>query len=122
MTNGVVEVSIKGINYRLRFGMQAFLIFQEKSGKSTAKLDSLEGGLKAICDLFFAGMTGNSIRNELPIKSYCDCCDLFDELTMEPNFNDQVAELWRVFNESIKSIGAPSETTKKKAGPKSQKK
>lgn len=117
--NGVATVTIKGVKHNLKFGMQAFLLFQERSGKSTAKADTLEGSLKAICDLFFAGMTGNSIRNELPIKSYAECCDLFDDLTIEPNFNDQVAELWRVFNESVKSLNTVEEKpVKKKVAPK----
>lgn len=112
--NGVATVTIQGEKHQLRFGMQAFLIFQDRSAKNTVTNDSLEGGLKAICDLFFAGMTGNSIRNELPIKSYGECCDLFDMLAIEPNFNDQVAELWRVFNDSVKSITEPTAPAVKK--------
>lgn len=108
--NGIVEVSIKEKKYSLKFGMQAFLIFQEKSAKSTLDADSMEGKLKSVCDLFFAGMTGNSIRNDKPVLPYSECVDLFDMLCVEPDFNDQVQKLWDCFNESIKPLTEIKET------------
>jgi len=115
--NGITDVTIKGEKHQLRFGMQAFLIFQDRSTKNSAPVNSIEAGLKSVCDLFFAGMTGNCIRNEMPIKSFAECCDLFDELSMEPDFNDQVSKIWECFGDSIKNISnaAENKTVKKKA-------
>lgn len=114
--NGIVNVNIKGQAYPLKFGMQAFLIFQDKSVNSNVSAESTEGRLKAVCDLFFAGLAGHSIRNEKPVLSYPECVDLFDELCMEPDFNDQVNAIWNCFNESVKPLTEPvkAEPIKKK--------
>ena len=112
--NGIVSVNIKGESYPLKFGMQAFLIFQDKSVNSNVSAESTEGRLKAVCDLFFAGLAGNSIRSEKPILSYAECVDLFDELCLEPDFNDQVNAIWNCFNESVKPLTEPNKTVEVK--------
>lgn len=122
--NGVGKVKIKGVEYPLKFGVQALLVYEEEIGKNPLSNDSTAAGLAASCIIFYAGLVGNAIRSRQPILSFEEVFDLFhDELALEPDFNEQVMKMWEVFNLSIKPIiaekTAEMEEVKKKARKKS---
>lgn len=103
--NGSVTLTIKGEEHHLKYGVQALTAFSIRQGKNTMPAGSVEGNLKDITDLFFCGMYGYSMRMDIDIIPYDKCMDLFEDFTLENNFDDQVRKMMKCYEDSIVKIG-----------------
>jgi len=102
--NGVAKVTIKGQEYPIKFGVQALMLYEARANKSLVTDDENSNVITASVNVFYAGLVGACIRLELPMKSFSDACDLFDELALEETYNEQLAEIWEAFNASVLPI------------------
>jgi len=123
--NGVAKVTIKGKEYPLKFGVQALMRYEERGKKSTVSDDDNINVITASINVFYAGLVGSNIRLEQPIISYADASDLYDELSLEEDYNEQLTAIWAAFNESVLPIiaarnPAAKEEDKKKVTRKSK--
>jgi len=116
--NGIVDVTIKGEVYSLKFGMQAIASLEERTTKGGLLITSTEGYSKFLSDLLYCGLLGNSIRKDIAIIPYDESMDLFEILSMQDDAADQYAKMTKCYFDSIADIRAKKEeladTDKKK--------
>jgi hypothetical protein len=100
MGNGVIDVVINGKETRLRFNVQAGLLFQSLMAKQTAKAGSDESNIILLGDLFYCGLYGDAVRSGKPSPSRESAIDLFDVFATSDTFTSDTIEMWKVWGES----------------------
>jgi len=115
MTNGVIDITIKGKQTRLRFNVQAGLLFQSLMAKQTAKAGSDESNIILLGDLFYCGLYGEAIRSGKPSPSRESAMDLFDEFATSDAFTEDTINMWKVWGESTIGNEMVTLANKKKA-------
>lgn len=100
--NGVVNITIEGKLYTLRFGVQACMLFQDMSLKNPINplINKEQNTIKLISELFHCGLFGNSIRNGEATLSMGETMDLFDKFGCEADFTDGCAKVWDAWSQS----------------------
>jgi len=115
--NGVVNISIGGVNYPLKFGMQSVMVYTDRCKKNLYPAGSKECELKVMIDLFYAGLYGHSLRNETEIISFAEASDLYEQLLQEPDFVEQSGKMWKCYIDAVVPYGeklVAEEESKKK--------
>ena len=117
--NGIYDLKIDGQVYPLKFGMHAIAALEQRTAKGGVSLDTTEGYAKFLSDLMYCGMYGNSVRNDLAIRPYAECMDLFELLATQDDAAEQYSAMTKCYFDSIADIrdkkDAKEDTDKKKA-------
>jgi len=117
--NGIYDLKIGDEVYPLKFGMHAIAALEQRTAKGGVSLDTTEGYAKFLSDLMYCGMYGNSVRNDIAIRPYSECMDLFELLATQDDAADQYSAMTKCYFESIADIRDKKEvkedTDKKKA-------
>lgn len=119
MSNGVFEIEIEGKLVRLRFNVQAGLLFQSLVAAHQFKAKSQESNIAFINDLFYVGLYGEALYNRTQCPTPQQAMDIFELFAVTPNFLADSLRMWEVWGQSV--IGsAYIEAGSKKKEPESQ--
>jgi len=102
--SGIAKITVKGVEYPLRFGVRGLMKYEERVRLEGVSEDQDINIITGSINVVYAGLYSASIRLEKPAMSFADASDLFDELSLETDYNEQLSAVWDAFNESVMPI------------------
>lgn len=93
--NGIVDITVNGVKHRLRFNVMSCSQFERM-----VLSDLTEAGNKNLLNLIYAGLYGETLRNELPKPDFKDVYDLVEAFADEDDFVEQRDKVETTYNES----------------------
>ena len=106
--NGIIDIKAGGKTYSLRFGMMSAEILGQQQ-----LINPSTSSIKILTDLVYSGMANASYLQGETAKSYAECAEIVEQLLEQED--GQVAEIWKVFEES-KAGKKLTDAVKKKGG------